>query len=89
MQAFHILNNFDIPVGMQFAKGEEIPDVPSATQWTVASDISQRKIYYRTMYNSAVRCIDLGSINFGKVRYQWAPLDEVKKQSVDQIKIKK
>ena len=89
MQAFHILNNFDIPVGMQFAKGEEIPDVPSATQWTVASDISQRKIYYRTMYNSAVRCIDLGSINFGKVRYQWAPLDDVKKQSVEQIKIKK
>ena len=88
MQAFHILNNFDIPVGIQFATGEAVPDVPSATQWTVASDISQRKIYYRTMYNSNVRCISLADIDFGKVSHQYAPLDPTKHHPVENVKIK-
>lgn len=86
-QAFHILNSFDIPVGIQFAEGQEIPDIPSATQWTVATDISGRKIYYRTMYNSNIRCIDLAGIDFGKVHFQSAPLDEVKSQSFEPVRI--
>lgn len=88
-QAFHILNSFDIPVGIQFAEGQEIPDIPSATQWTVATDISGRKIYYRTMYNSNIRCIDLSGIDFGKVQFQSAPLDEVKAQSFEPVRIRK
>ena len=34
LQAFHILNNFDIPIGVEFADKSQIPDMPSATQWT-------------------------------------------------------
>ena len=88
MQAFHILNNFDIPIGLQFATDQEVPNVPSATQWTIVSDISQRKIYYRTMYNSTVRCISLTDIDFAKVTYQYAPLDPTKHQPVEHIRIK-
>ena len=88
MQAFHILNNFDIPTGIQFADGQQVPDIPSATQWTVASDISNRRIYYRTMHNSTIRCFDLKAIRFDKVKYQWAPLDAVKKQTYEMVKVK-
>ena len=88
MQCFQILNNFDIPVGIEFAGGKIPSDIPSATQWTVATDMSGKKIYYRTMYNSAIRCIDLNSIDFGKVKYQSAPLDKVKTQPITMIKIK-
>lgn len=88
MQCFQILNNFDIPVGIEFAGGKIPSDIPSATQWTVATDMSGKKIYYRTMYNSGIRCIDLNSIDFGKVKYQSAPLDKVKTQPITMIKIK-
>ncbi|MDE6808351.1 MAG: linear amide C-N hydrolase, partial [Prevotella sp.] len=87
-QAFHILNNFDIPTGIQFTEGQPVPDIPSATQWTVATDLVNRRIYYRTMYNSSIRCFDLNNIDFGKVTFQWAPLDEVKIQPVEILKVK-
>ena len=85
-QAFHILNNFDIPTGIQFAEGQPVPDIPSATQWTVATDIQNRRIYYRTMHNSNIRCLDLKAADFGKVRYHSASLDEVKEQPVENIR---
>lgn len=86
-QAFHILNNFDIPTGIQFAEGQEVPDIPSATQWTVATDIAGRRIYYRTMHNSTIRCFDLKAINFGKVKYQSEPLDKVKEQPIEMVQV--
>ena len=88
MQAFHILNNFDIPTGIQFSEGQRVPDIPSATQWTVATDLTNRRIYYRTMHNSTIRCFDLKSINFAKVKYQSAPLDHQKIQPVEMMKVK-
>ena len=88
MQAFHILNNFDIPTGIQFAEGQEVPDIPSATQWTVATDIASRRIYYRTMHNSTIRCLDLKKMDFRKLAYQWAPLDAKKRQDVEMVRIK-
>lgn len=83
---FQILNNFDIPVGIETAEGETAADIPSATQWTSATDLAGRKIYYRTMYNSAIREIDLNSINFGNTRYKTAPLDDVKEQPFIPVK---
>ena len=85
LQAFHILNNFDIPIGAQFSEGETPADIPSATQWTAATDMSHRTIYYRTMYNSTVRSIDLRQIDFSKVDYRAKPLDAVKAQAVEAI----
>ena len=81
-QALHLLNNFDIPIGLQTAHGAPVPNQPSATQWTVATDLSHRCIYYRTMYDATIRRIDLNRIDFRKVSYQSGPLDKQKRERV-------
>lgn len=87
-QAFHILNNFDIPSGSEEQLGKALADLPSATQFTVASDTQNRMLYYRTMYNSNIRCIDLKSIDFNKVAYHAEPLDKTHDQPVEMLTIK-
>ena len=87
-QAFHILNNFDIPTGTEVAWGKASTDLPSATQFTVASDTHNRMLYYRTMYNSNIRCIDLKRVDFDKVKYHARALDDIKKQPVEMITIR-
>lgn len=87
-QCFQILNNFDIPIGIETEKGQQHADLPSATQWTSATDMANGRIYYRTMRNSAIRCIDLKAIDFGKVRYLTAPLDEADEQPIVMVKLK-
>ncbi|MBQ8501187.1 MAG: choloylglycine hydrolase family protein [Bacteroides sp.] len=86
-QAFHLLNNFDIPVGIQFPAGEAPTDVPSATQFTAVTDTRNCRLYYRTMYNSNIRCIDLRSIDFDNTAYQVSPLDEEKRQPIEMVQI--
>ena len=88
LQAFQILNNFDIPVGVEFAEGKVPADIPSATQWTSATDMKNRIIYFRTMYNSEIRSICLDRIDFSKVSYQAVPLDEVKQQPIRIISVR-
>lgn len=88
MQAFHILNNFDLPVGMQNPKGQAPEGLPSATQFTAVTDQTAMKLYYRTAWNSNIRCIDLMNINFSRVRFQTAPLDEVQVQPVEMVRIR-
>ena len=75
-QAFHILNNFDLPIGAEYAPGQTIPDMPSATQWTAVSDVTHPAFYYRTMYNSAIRKVDLSKIDFDTVPYTVADMDQ-------------
>ena len=87
IQCFQILNNFDIPIGIEFAPDQTPVDIPSATQWTSATDMTNRMIYYRTMYDSAIRCIDLRKINFARVKYQTEPLDRVNQQPIIPIRI--
>ena len=86
-QAFHILNNFDIPIGVEHPIGEA-PDIPSATQWTTATDMTNRRIYYRTAYNANIRCIDCLTIDFARVPYTYKPLDEVQRQPVEMISVR-
>ena len=85
LQAFHILNNFDIPIGVEFADKSQIPDMPSATQWTTVTDMTRPALYYRTMYNSRIRKVDLGSIDFSTVGYQVLPLDKTSEE-IEQIR---
>lgn len=85
LQCFQILNNFDIPVGIEFPAGQIPADIPSATQWTAATDMTNGIIYYRTMYNSAIRSINLNDIDFSHIEYHAAPLDEVKRQPIEII----
>ena len=85
LQGFQILNNFDIPVGIEFAGGKVPADIPSATQWTSATDMAGRRIYFRTMYDSRIRCIDLDGIDFTKATYRAVPMDKKKVQPIKMI----
>ena len=87
MQCFHILNNFDIPIGTEHPLGEA-PDIPSATHWTSVIDLTHRKVYFKTAYNNTIRCIDLQKIDFNTVCYQYHPFDPTKEQPVEEIVIK-
>ena len=88
VQAFHILNNFDIPIGSQHVRAEIPEGLPSATQFTSATDQSAMKFYYRTAWNSNIRCIELMNIDFSKIKYQSHPLDQVQQQPVEIVKVK-
>jgi choloylglycine hydrolase len=86
-QCFHILNNFDLPIGAEHPLGTA-PDIPSATHWTSVIDLTHRKVYFNTAYNNTIRCIELAKIDFNKVKYQVHPFDKVKEQPVEKILIK-
>ena len=85
--SFHLLNNFDVPIGLEHSKGQ-CPDLPSATQWTTATDLTNRRLYYRTAYDASIRCIDLANIDFLKVKYQSHPMDTHRVQPVEMVYVK-
>jgi len=87
VQAFHILNNFDVPIGSQHAKADIPKGLPSATQFTSATDQTAMKFYYRTAWNCNIRCIDLNGIDFVSVQYQSHPLDKVQEQPIEMVHI--
>ena len=65
LEAFHILNNFDIPRGAardekKDAHGNVVADY---TLWTSANDLKARRFYIRTYANSQIRSIDLMKMN--------------------------
>ncbi len=95
-QAFHLLNNFDVPVG--FMRPRPTDGTPaekanpanqmSATQFTSAADLQALRFYYSTAWNMNIRCIDLKTIDFAKVKHQSVELDKTNVQPVDIIAIK-
>ena len=85
LQAFHILNNFDVPIAIE---NPDEKSLPSATHWTSAIDLSARKVYYKTAYNNSIRLIDLMQIDFTKIKYQSHLLDETKQQPIQNVIIK-
>lgn len=87
LQGFQILNSFDIPIGIVFPEGEVPADIPSATQWTSATDIQNGIIYFRSMYDSTIRGIDLRTIDFSTVRYSAKPIDVATQHPVQMLKM--
>jgi len=63
LQAFHILNQFDIPKGAArgIDHGKEVADY---TLWTSAADLSNLRYYFRTFANSRIRMVDLKAVDF-------------------------
>ena len=82
MQAFHVLNNFDVPFGTSYKLGTAPFNMPSATQWTISTDLENRVIYYHTMYDRTIRRIDMNNINFETVPFQYHPLDATKQETI-------
>lgn len=85
-QAFHILNLFDLPIGTEYVDKSKIPQtLPSATQWTAVSNQNEKEFYYRTMYNSQIRKIDLKKIDFEKITWKAKDLDKDNQESFEEI----
>ncbi|HIK44367.1 MAG TPA: choloylglycine hydrolase family protein [Leptolyngbyaceae cyanobacterium M65_K2018_010] len=65
LQAFHILNNFDIPKGAarEAEKDEHGNILADYTIWTSANDLKAKRFYFRTYENSQIRMVDLTSMN--------------------------
>lgn len=61
-RAFTILNQFDIPRGAIVEK-KEGKDQYDETQWTSASDLAQRRYYFRTHTNPNIRLVDFSDLN--------------------------
>lgn len=80
LEAFHLLNNFDVPIAIENPTEHNLP---SATQWTSAIDLSSRTVYYKTAYNSTIRSIALDNIDFAKVKYASYPLDTVQREPIE------
>ena len=61
LQAFHILNNFDIPKGAtrEAAKDAHGNVVADYTLWTSVIDLRTKRFYFRTHENSQIRSVDL------------------------------
>ncbi len=66
IQAFHILNNFDIPKGAarDHEKDEHGNILADYTLWTSASDLKAKQYYFRTYANSRIRMVDLKKMDF-------------------------
>lgn len=65
LQAFHILNNFDIPKGSaRESKKDTHGNAPADyTQWTSANDLKTKQFYFRTFENSQIRTVELMKMN--------------------------
>jgi choloylglycine hydrolase len=65
IEAFHILNQFDIPKGAarDREKDEHGNVVADYTLWTSASDLKAKRYYFRTYDNSQIRMLDLMKMN--------------------------
>jgi choloylglycine hydrolase len=61
LEAFHVLNQFDIPKGAarEHEKDEHGNILADYTIWTAASDLKAKKYYFRTYENSQIRMVDL------------------------------
>lgn len=61
LEAFHILNNFDIPKGAarDHEKDSHGNVVADYTLWTSANDLKRKRFYFRTYDNSEIRMVDL------------------------------
>lgn len=65
LDAFHILNQFDIPKGSarDGHKDEHGNVQADYTLWTAAADLKAKRYYFRTYDNSQIRMVDLARLN--------------------------
>jgi choloylglycine hydrolase len=65
LEAFHVLNQFDIPKGAarEHEKDEHGNILADYTIWTSASDLRAKRFYFRTYESSQIRMVDLMKMN--------------------------
>ena len=65
LQAFHVLNNFDLPKGAlrEDEKDDHGNILADYTVWTSANDLKAKRFFFRTYLNSQIRMVDLTKMN--------------------------
>jgi len=76
MATLHILNNFDIPVGIVREPGPGGKPVDEITDYSTISNLTQKRYSYRTHGDPVVRVIDLETTDFSTTRQ--TPIDTTK-----------
>ncbi len=73
LQAFHLLNQFDIPKGSarSVEHGKEVADY---TLWTTAADLKNLRYYFRTYDNSRIRMVDLKAVDLDAKEIKTIPM---------------
>jgi choloylglycine hydrolase len=74
-QVFHLLNQFDIPLGAVRAHENGKPSL-ECTRWTTASDMQHGRYYYHTYQSRRTRVVDLGKLDFGGTAVKTIPMRE-------------
>lgn len=85
---FQIMDSFNAPPGKgegNMDTGNKARQLPSGTQWTVASDTSNLVTYYHTAWNRQIRKIDLKEIDFTKSKVRKIPVDEEQAQNIKDV----
>ncbi|MGA2063103.1 MAG: linear amide C-N hydrolase [Thermoguttaceae bacterium] len=74
-QAFHLLNQFDLPLGAIRGSdnGKQIADF---TNWTTAADMKHLRYYFNTYLNRRLKMIDLNKIDFSAKDLQIISMQE-------------
>lgn len=88
-EVFRILDNFNVPLGASEGSGDhDTQGMRSSTIWTVATDLSNKVIYYHTQHNRRVRKLDVGAIDFSSLPpgIKTSPLDKKKIQDIENIR---
>ncbi|MBW6397988.1 linear amide C-N hydrolase [Roseomonas sp. HJA6] len=89
-ESFRILDNFDLPVEA-VSQERGAPGQPqlmySATQWTVASDIRNRAMYYHTQFNRTLRRVKMADVDFASLggRVASRPLDDPREEPIRDV----
>ena len=82
-EASRILNNFDIPRGM-VREGESAEKYHlNFTTWSTIGDIKGKRYFWWTEHNRRMRMVDLKKLNFAGNKIRSIPLDEVRKEDIE------
>ena len=75
LQAFHILNQFDIPKGA--ARGTENgKTLADYTMWTSVSDLKNHRYYFHTFDSRRIRMVDLDQMDLDAKEIKTFPMNE-------------
>jgi choloylglycine hydrolase len=88
-EAFRLLDNFNIPVGVTGASKAIATDITSATQITTACDLKNRVLYFHTMDNRQIQKLDLKKIDFSNIQKQIIKQGAVRHQEVRELQVTK
>ena len=84
----HWKNPFPLFSGLEETRSIALHDRSVRVKLRVENKAKEsRVIYYRTMYDSTIRSIDLKRIDFARTTYQAVPLDKVKQQPIVPVDI--